>query len=70
VHLGGVQCGSGMRFVHDCRQHALVLLEMAEKSPVSKERLLATAYSWLALAAIQDQLNVALDRAQRDSKTG
>lgn len=47
---------------------SLVLLEMSKESPASKEHLLAIAQSWLSLAAIEDQLTVMADRAERESE--
>jgi hypothetical protein len=55
-------------FADDCRRHAFILMEMAKNSPAPNEHLLALAQSWLALAAIEDQLTVAADRAERESK--
>ena len=41
-----------MQFSDDCRSRALVLMEIANKSPRFKEQALALAESWLTLANI------------------
>ena len=45
-----------MQFSDDCRSRALVLMEIANKSPRFKEQALALAESWLTLANITDLL--------------
>ena len=47
-----------MRLSDDCRQHALVLLEIAHEAPEFRDRAVALAQMWLTLAVLEDQTTV------------
>jgi len=49
-----------------CRQHALVLLEIAKEAPEFKDRATALAQMWLTLAALEDQTTVWAHHAERE----
>ena len=58
-----------MRFSTNCRQHALVLLELANEAPELKDRAVALAQMWLSLALLEDQLTFGMDERERRSST-
>lgn len=54
-----------MQFATECRERALVLMEIAKETPEFKDRFLAVAQLWLTLAALEDQINVSVDQAHK-----
>jgi hypothetical protein len=45
-----------MRFADACRNHALLLLEIAKEAPEFKDRATDLADMWLTIADLEDQL--------------
>ena len=54
-----------MQFATECREHALVLTEMAKQAPEFRDRLLVVAQLWLTLATLEDQINASVDQVQK-----
>jgi len=54
-----------MQFATECRERALVLMEIAKETPEFKDRFLAVAQLWLTLAALEDQINVSVDQSHK-----
>jgi hypothetical protein len=51
----------------DAREYALELLEIARRSPNSKDRALHLAQMWLVFAVIEDALAIWADEVMRET---
>jgi hypothetical protein len=54
-----------MQFATECREHALVLTEIAKETSEFRVRLLAVSQLWLTLAELEDQINASVDQAHK-----
>ena len=54
-----------MQFASECRDRALILIEIAKEAPEFEDRLLALAQSWLTLAALEDLINGGVGQADK-----